>query len=831
MEHQKADVENSKTQYTFEEDLWDQLQAITLNYKKGNQFLSGFSHFCKNYNKVLQTFSYGLLKCAEQFEKDMLQNKTFDTTSIAITNIKQGMEDIAQQIQSKVDTVFNDLIEPLEQYQKNYIQTNSELISQSKTYWHTLEEEKRKLHLIQDRYYKLMTEVEQSEISIEVALLEHEKGILNLDQVQRITNQTLNVKYKTELASQDYKREVEYVNQQLSRFDSEYKPLLQKLQQNEESRINFLKYGFEKFLKHQTSIGSHLKDKSQDIQSSVSMINSETDLKIFIDEYKTYALFNDKVDYVPYEHSKDVQIQKAELIKAINDQKHQNNIEQIEKDLKDNELEESILLEYLNRLMRSTDLTFDEKSEVISSLHNPEIRDIVSEYLRGINSPKLIENHNALKTLGEILKYLLTAYVHEKDDNYKVIYSILHSSHQIYSIKDGEDNERQKIYLTQYLSDHGIWQEQHVWKQCIQKLINQKFHEAIQSPSVASAKQQQQVSTPSAASSSIFGQFNKLKGFLGQSSKDDQDNREERGKIRNMNENDRDYFAFRDKVINNSEIISNVEEVIIMDVQRSFTKTKQIDPVVLTNILKTYAFFNPEIEYCQGMNFVAGFLYLFFRDEVKAFKALQHIVHVNDMAELFDQELPKLKLFFYQFDRLLSILMPQVHSHFKDEYVNASYYCSAWFITIFTQSMQNQEGDEISEKLLQLWDYFLTCGWKAIFKMGLFVIKENDLELQRMNFEQILNLITERPKQLLSENVKIEINEPILYKQLSDKLQMHNLSFMLMNLEQEFKSSLEASNLPKKDNSNQIQASPPRKSSFLGKKQNSIREEEKIQEI
>lgn len=62
-------------------------------------------------------------------------------------------------------------------------------------------------------------------------------------------------------------------------------------------------------------------------------------------------------------------------------------------------------------------------------------------------------------------------------------------------------------------------------------------------------------------------------------------------------------------------VIANVEEVIIMDVQRSFTKLKVVDPVVLTNILKTYAYFNPEIEYCQGMNFVAGFLYLVFRDE------------------------------------------------------------------------------------------------------------------------------------------------------------------------------------------------------------------------
>ena len=84
---------------------------------------------------------------------------------------------------------------------------------------------------------------------------------------------------------------------------------------------------------------------------------------------------------------------------------------------------------------------------------------------------------------------------------------------------------------------------------------------------------------------------------------------------------------------------------------------KSVDPTVLTNILKTYSFFNPEIEYCQGMNFVAGFLFIckallfsliiVFRDEEKSFKALQEIIEVNDMAELFNQELPRLKLFFY----------------------------------------------------------------------------------------------------------------------------------------------------------------------------------------
>ena len=63
-------------------------------------------------------------------------------------------------------------------------------------------------------------------------------------------------------------------------------------------------------------------------------------------------------------------------------------------------------------------------------------------------------------------------------------------------------------------------------------------------------------------------------------------------------ENIGDYNAFKNKVINNHQYIENVEDVINMDVQRSFTRTKDLDPVILTNILKTYAFFNPEIEYC-----------------------------------------------------------------------------------------------------------------------------------------------------------------------------------------------------------------------------------------
>ena len=68
--------------------------------------------------------------------------------------------------------------------------------------------------------------------------------------------------------------------------------------------------------------------------------------------------------------------------------------------------------------------------------------------------------------------------------------------------------------------------------------------------------------------------------------------------------------------------IKNVEEVIVLDVARSAHNMGGVDPKVLTELLKTYAFFNEEIEYCQGMNFIAGFLLMVLKDEEMAFKAL-----------------------------------------------------------------------------------------------------------------------------------------------------------------------------------------------------------------
>ena len=103
-------------------------------------------------------------------------------------------------------------------------------------------------------------------------------------------------------------------------------------------------------------------------------------------------------------------------------------------------------------------------------LHDTTNRIVVAEFLYDITSPRVIENFESLKILGEIIKYMLTAFVHDKDHDYKIIYAILLSSQFLYSLKN-----KRKIFLTTLLNDHGIWQDTQKWKSWIQRILNKKF--------------------------------------------------------------------------------------------------------------------------------------------------------------------------------------------------------------------------------------------------------------------------------------------------------------------------------------------------------------------
>lgn len=74
-------------------------------------------------------------------------------------------------------------------------------------------------------------------------------------------------------------------------------------------------------------------------------------------------------------------------------------------------------------------------------------------------------------------------------------------------------------------------------------------------------------------------------------------------------------------------------------------------------------------------------------------------------------------------DRLIGVSDPDLLEHLKEEGVSTTLFASAWFITIFTNTLkQNEEEGVLNESLLQVWDYFLCSGWQAVNKVATYII-------------------------------------------------------------------------------------------------------------
>lgn len=188
----------------------------------------------------------------------------------------------------------------------------------------------------------------------------------------------------------------------------------------------------------------------------------------------------------------------------------------------------------------------------------------------------------------------------------------------------------------------------------------------------------------------------------------------------------------------------------------------------LRKILTSYAVCNPELNYCQGMNFIAGFLFLLFKDEAVSFAVLRDLIHRYQMGRMFDTSQPMLKLHFYQLDRLISILLPDLHAHLKvsDRQLTRiggkreRVIVQQRFLHYSVHIGHQQPGQprvhvEASPHLGlfpdRKWSFLnhLQYGWKAIFKASVVILHEFEEQLLDMPFEIMLIQIVNLPQKYL----------------------------------------------------------------------------------
>ena len=70
------------------------------------------------------------------------------------------------------------------------------------------------------------------------------------------------------------------------------------------------------------------------------------------------------------------------------------------------------------------------------------------------------------------------------------------------------------------------------------------------------------------------------------------------------------------------------------------------------------------------MNYIASFLLLLLGDEEEAFFMMLAIFDSTEFGDIFLDELRKLKQYFYVFERLLFLYLPEIYYYFRVGYIS-----------------------------------------------------------------------------------------------------------------------------------------------------------------
>ena len=231
-----------------------------------------------------------------------------------------------------------------------------------------------------------------------------------------------------------------------------------------------------------------------------------------------------------------------------------------------------------------------------------------------------------------------------------------------------------------------------------------------------------------------------------------------------------DYQKIKEEITNNRKCVQLIDVIELDMVRTQFGKNQKENQIKLGNILKGISKELPKVNYCQGMNHIAAFLLcLCDENEEETFYLFISILLMSEYCTLVDNDLKQLHSVFYCFERLLDIIFPEMYNFLKGNGINAGYFISPWFITLFTNAFFDSNGKDNIKFMMRIFDIFFFSGWKGIYKIGIGLLKNNAKKIMSLPYERLITFLN---------------NEIIL----SDFFENENLN-ELMNIDVNFKIS------------------------------------------
>ncbi|XP_054239803.1 growth hormone-regulated TBC protein 1 [Indicator indicator] len=178
-------------------------------------------------------------------------------------------------------------------------------------------------------------------------------------------------------------------------------------------------------------------------------------------------------------------------------------------------------------------------------------------------------------------------------------------------------------------------------------------------------------------------------------------------------------------------------EAIKTDMNRTFPDNvkfrKNADPCLqhpLYNVLAAYGHHNKAVGYCQGMNFIAGYLILITKNEEESFWLLDALIG-RILPDYYSPAMLGLKTDQEVLGELVKMKVPAVAELMERHGVMWTLVVSRWFICLFIDILP-------VETVLRIWDCLFYEGSKIIFRVALTLIKQHQaFILEATNFPDI----------------------------------------------------------------------------------------------
>ena len=150
------------------------------------------------------------------------------------------------------------------------------------------------------------------------------------------------------------------------------------------------------------------------------------------------------------------------------------------------------------------------------------------------------------------------------------------------------------------------------------------------------------------------------------------------------------------------------------------------------------------MHYCQGMNFLTGFLYDLTQNEDETFYLLLGLFLMTLYNQIFQKEMIKLKFYFYVIDKLVYLYLPQLYHYLKFNKITMNLFVPPYFLTLFTNvySFVNEKTkNEYNLFLINIFDGFLLEGYTIIFKSILVLLKYHEKDILNLQSDELVEFL------------------------------------------------------------------------------------------